>query len=122
MTDPQQLGRRWIEAWNARDLEAILEHYADDVEVRSPRVAERFGTPDGRLRGKERLREYFAIGLQKPDLHFELVEVLEGPGTMTVVYRRENGALVADCSELDSEGRITRMIATYGKTAEAPSA
>lgn len=114
MPDPQQRGRAWIEAWNNRDLEAILEHYADDVEVRSPRVTERFGTPDGRLAGKDRLREYFAIGLEKPDLRFELVEVLEGPGTMTVLYRRENGALVADCSELDSAGRITRMIACYG--------
>jgi ketosteroid isomerase-like protein len=118
MTDPQALGRRWIDAWNDRDLEAILEHYADDIELRSPRVAERFGTADGRLRGKGRLREYFALGLAKPDLRFELVEVLEGPGTMTVVYRRESGALVADCSELDSDGRITRMIACYG----APSA
>jgi ketosteroid isomerase-like protein len=114
MPDPQALGRGWIDAWNRRDLEAILDHYADDVEVRSPRVAERFGTPDGRLRGKERLREYFAIGLANPGLRFELVEVLEGPGTMTVVYRRENGVLVADCSELDSSGRITRMIACYG--------
>ncbi|MSP23116.1 MAG: nuclear transport factor 2 family protein [Dehalococcoidia bacterium] len=103
-----------MDAWSERDLEAILEHYADDIEVRSPRVAERFGIPDGILRGKDRLREYCALGLAKPDLHFELVEVLEGPGTMTVVYRRETGALVADCSELDSAGRITRMIATYG--------
>lgn len=115
MNDPGEMGRQWIDAWNRRDLDAILTHYAEDVEVCSPKVVERLGTPSGLLRGKNRLREYFAIGLQKPDLHFELMDVLVGVNAMTVVYRRENGAMVADCSELDEQGRIKRMIACYGE-------
>ncbi len=110
----QDRGRRWVEAWNSRNLEAILEHYTDDIELCSPRVAERYGVADGWLRGKDRLREYFAMGLEKADLHFDTVEVLTGPGTMTVVYRRENGSLVTDCAELASDGRMRRVIATYG--------
>ncbi len=112
--DALDRGRRWVEAWNARDLEAILEHYTDDVELCSPRVTERYGVADGWLRGKGRLREYFALGLRKSDLRFDLIEVLTGAGTMTVVYRRENGSLVADCAELASDGRMRRVIATYG--------
>jgi hypothetical protein len=107
-------GRNWIEAWNRRDLDAILEHYADDVEIRSPRAIELYGAADGKVQGKERLREYFSKGLLIPNLKLDLVEVLIGVNAMTVVYRRENGALAADCSELDDRGKIIRMIACYG--------
>jgi hypothetical protein len=119
----RERAQHWADAWNRRDLEAILEHYADDVEVCSPRVVDRCcGAKDGRLRGKSRLREYFAIGLRKPDLHFDLVDVLLGVNAVTVVYRRENGALVADCAELDGQGRIARMIACYGEPPGGPGA
>ena len=43
-----------------------------------------------------------------------MIEVLAGVNAMTVVYRRENAALVADCSELNTQGKIARMIACYG--------
>ena len=118
----KEAARKWIDAWNRRDLEAILEHYADDVEVCSPRVVQRYGIVDGRLRGKPRLREYFADGLRMiPDLHMELVEALIGVNAMTVVYRRENGALVADCSELNEQGKIKSMFACYGEPPVAVS-
>jgi ketosteroid isomerase-like protein len=35
-TDPAEFARRWIAAWNERDVEAVLRHYADDVIVTSP--------------------------------------------------------------------------------------
>lgn len=53
----------WCDAWNRRDLDAIMSHYADDVRLCSPKVVARYGIPDGWLEGKDRLREYFAIGL-----------------------------------------------------------
>jgi ketosteroid isomerase-like protein len=115
MTQYREMARRWIDDWNRRDLEAILAHYADDVEVCSPKVVERFGLAHGRLRGKDRLREYFALGIRVPSLRFELIDVLAGVDAMTVVYRRETGALVADCSELDAQGKIVRMTACYGE-------
>lgn len=115
--DPATLRARavaWVDAWNRRDLDAILAHYADDVAVCSPRVVERTGAADGWLRGKPALRAYFAKGLENPALRFELVDVAIGVGAMTVVYRREDGALVTDCAELDADGRIRRMVACYG--------
>jgi ketosteroid isomerase-like protein len=33
-----QLALDWIEGWNRHDLDAILSHYADDVEFTSPFV------------------------------------------------------------------------------------
>ena len=112
----REAGRQWVEAWNRRDLEAVLEHYAEDVEICSPRAVELVGRADGRVVGKDKLREYFSTGLGRiPNLHLELIEVLIGVGAMTVVYRRENGALVTDCSELNDEGKIVRMTACYGE-------
>ena len=31
--------KRWIKSWNARDLEAIMAHYTDDIELTSPVAA-----------------------------------------------------------------------------------
>jgi ketosteroid isomerase-like protein len=104
----------WCAAWNRRDLEAVLAHYADDVELNSPKVVERLGTASGWLKGKDRLRAYFAEGMQATGLCFELVDVLVGAGAMSIVYRRENGALVSDTMELDERLHGRRVVACYG--------
>lgn len=105
----------WCDAWNRRDLDAIMSHYAEDVALSSPLVVKRWGIADGWLRGKARVRENFAIGVQAPGLRFDLVDVLAGVGAMCVVYRRETGALVVDAVELDANGKAKRVIACYGQ-------
>ena len=112
--DARQVAADWCDAWNRRDLDAIMEHYANDVEFSSPTVIKRWGVADGWLRGKSKVRENFAIGVKAPDLHFELVEVLLGVNSMCVVYRRETGALVTDLVELDANDKGRRVIACYG--------
>jgi ketosteroid isomerase-like protein len=109
-----QIAMDWCEAWNRRDLDAILSHYSDDVVITSPTVVQRFGRLDGTLHGKEALRESFAIGLRAPRLRFELLDVLLGVEGMLVVYRRETGALVADLMELDGAGKASHVRAYYG--------
>jgi hypothetical protein len=32
-TSPHGFGMEWVMAWNNRDLEAVLSHYAEDCEV-----------------------------------------------------------------------------------------
>jgi ketosteroid isomerase-like protein len=74
----------WIAAWNSHDLELILTHYEEDVELRSP-VAVKLLQGDGRVRGKAALREYFELGLQAyPHLRFDLVETLWGIETIVI--------------------------------------
>jgi ketosteroid isomerase-like protein len=51
--------QEWIAAWNAHDLEQILAHYAEDVELISPFVAKLTGRSEGVVRGKAALRELF---------------------------------------------------------------
>ena len=115
----RETARHWCDAWNRRDLDGIMTHYAEDVEFSSPTVVKRWGIADGWLRGKAKLRENFAIGVKAAGLHFDLVDVLVGVNTMCIVYRRENGALVSDTIELDAAGKAKRIMACYG-TPTAP--
>ncbi len=75
----QRFAEQWYAAWNSRDLAAILEHYADDVEMASPLVSTLTGRDGGRIVGKDALRAYFTAGLEKyPALHFEPIELFVG--------------------------------------------
>jgi hypothetical protein len=113
----RRLASEWCDAWNRHDLDAIMRHYADDVALCSPKVVARRGIPDGWLHGKDRVRAYFAVGLDAPGLRFDLVDVLLGINAVTIVYRRETGALVTDLLELNEQGLGRRVVVCYG-TAE----
>lgn len=104
----------WVAAWNARDLEAIMGHYAPEVCFTAPTVISRWGKPDGVLVGKEALHRHFARGLElAPDVHFELIDVLMGVDGMTVLYRRETGALVTDVVVFDEDYKGIDVRAYY---------
>jgi ketosteroid isomerase-like protein len=109
----RKMAEHWCEAWNKRDLDSIMQHYSDDVALNSPFVVQRLGNADGWVRGKDNLRSYFAVALRNPDLHFELVDVLLSVQALTILYRRETGALVADVIELDASRRGNRVHACY---------
>ena len=53
----------WIAAWNARDLDRILKHYARDIEFESPFVSRLLHSNENILRGVGLLRIYFSRGL-----------------------------------------------------------
>jgi acyl-CoA thioesterase FadM/ketosteroid isomerase-like protein len=84
----QQFARAWIEAWNRRDAEAVLAHYAEDAVFISPK-AERFvGTP--RIEGRAALRSYWQTALSHIQrLEFTLLEAVWSARaeTLTIVYR-----------------------------------
>jgi ketosteroid isomerase-like protein len=111
-----QLANDWISAWNSGDLDAIMEHHAENVEFRSPLVIRRMGIASGRIDGKEHLRAYFAKGLETiTNLHFELLQVLLGVDGMTVYYRRESGAQVAEVIVLDEQGKAVNVRVHYSQ-------
>ena len=105
------------DAWNRRDLEAIMRRCADDIALSSPAVVARIGRADGWLHGKAEVRDYFALGLQAPAVHFELLDVLLGVNALCMIFRRETGVTVSDIFEFDSEGRVKRLLACYGRHA-----
>ena len=109
-----QLARDWLEAWNRHDLEAILSHYADAIEFTSPFVVELMDKPDGKLQGRAAVRYYVARVLAThPDLKFELLQVLPGVRSLTLVYRSVNQSLAAEVMTLDAANQITCLLAHY---------
>ncbi len=87
--------RDWADAWNRRDVDAVLEHFADEVTFTSPVAARIVADSDGVIRGKAALRAYWHEGIRRvPDLHFEIVGVYVGIDTLTINYRNQDGGLV----------------------------
>jgi ketosteroid isomerase-like protein len=110
----QRFAERWYSAWNAHDLAAILDHYADDVEMVSPLVSVLTGSDDNMIAGKDALRSYFAAGLEKyPELHFEPIELFVGVDSLVLQYRSAGGNVAAEVIVLDSQDKITRYFAHY---------
>jgi hypothetical protein len=103
----------WIAAWNEHDLERILSHYADDFQMTSPVIAQIAGEPSGTLKGKAAVGAYWRKALERiPDLHFELLTVLVGVGSVTLYYRGARG-LAAEVFHFDADGKVNRAYAHY---------
>src|SRR6266496_3152475 len=110
----QQFSRDWCEAWNSHDLAAIMSHYADNVVLTSPTAAKLLKDPSGTVNGKDALLNYFSVGLKAyPNLRFEVLNVTCGVSSVVVYYHNQNGVKVSEFMELDSGGKVMRVIAHY---------
>jgi hypothetical protein len=112
--EARRLAQEWIEAWNSRDLDAIIRLYAPDVVFQTPTIIDTLGIPDGCVRGSERLREHFARGLARlPDLRFDLDAVYTGVRAIAITYRWADGTPVCELHEYDDSTLIERVQALY---------
>lgn len=112
--DAQRFAQRWLDAWNARDLSEILDHYSEDIVFSSPFVERLMNEPSGTVHGREQLKEYFKRGLDGyPDLHFVLYKVLTGGNSIVVYYRSVNNLLGAEVMFFDDNGAVTEVYAHY---------
>lgn len=105
----------WCDAWNRRDLNAVMSHYAPDVQVCSPLVKKRFPLSDGWLYGAQALHDYFEIGMTNSALQFTFQDLRLGHNAATVLYLRESGMRVSDTNLFNSSGHIQQMIACYSE-------
>jgi ketosteroid isomerase-like protein len=114
-TEAQAFADAWIASWNAHDLDAVLAHYADDIDFRSPVAPAITGEPSGVVHGRDALRRYWSTGLARvPDLHFELLEVTVGIDAVALRYRNQAGRVVTEVAEF-GDGRVVRAAAFYGE-------
>ena len=102
-----EFAAKWIESWNAHDLDRILSHYTDDFEMNSPLIAKRLAVPSGTLKGKAAVGEYWQGALRAyPDLRFELLKV-------PLYYLGATGNEVAETFLFDGNGKVTQVFASY---------
>jgi ketosteroid isomerase-like protein len=112
--DAWKLAEHWIAAWNAHDLDLIMMHYEDAIELISPVAAQLLGTPTGKVIGKANLKAYFQRGLEAyPDLHFRLEDVFLGVSSMVLFYTNQKGTRTAEFMELSAIGKVARVVANY---------
>jgi predicted ester cyclase len=91
-----------------------MSHYAEAAILVSPTAAALLGDPTGEVRGKAAVREYFRKGLDAyPSLRFELRDVMWGLRSVVVCFVNQKGTKTAEFMELDSTGKITRVVANY---------
>ncbi len=108
------LANDWVAAWNTHDLDRIMTHYDDGVELTSPVAARLLGTADGKVVGKASVRAYFQRGLAAyPELHFRLADVLCGMNSVVLYYTNQNGTHTAEFMELSASGKVARVVANY---------
>lgn len=69
---------------------------------------------DGRLKGKDRLRDYWSRALEMlPNLHFELLDLSESPDSVVVRYLNDRGDTVSEYLRLNGAGRIVQGSANH---------
>lgn len=115
--DAEGFARSWLEAFNARDVDAIMAHYAEGIEHTSPTVARLLGEPSGIVRGKAALRAYFekALAAAGPGLHLDLLRIHFGVNGVTLVYHRSGGKLVAETFHFDKDGLVARAFVAHAE-------
>lgn len=104
----------WVNAWNTRDIEAIMRHYADDVVFSSPFILKAWINTEGTIHGKTELKKYFEGALSKnPDLHFDLRHIMVGIKSITLLYNRNRSMLASEVMVLNEEGMVVEGLSHY---------
>lgn len=112
--EADEFAQDWLEAWNDRDLDAILAHYSDGIVFHSPRIAKVLDTKAKFITGKPKLREYWTQALDiATDLFFELDDVMVGSDAVTLLYTNHRDQQVAETFLFDEDGEIYCSIVTY---------
>lgn len=108
--------KEWIDAWNAHDLERIFSHYREDFEMISPLIMTRLNVRNGRLKGKDVIRQYWSQGLgMTPNLRFELRNILIGVNSVAIMYRNVTAKrTVVEYLEFDENRQVVRAEALHG--------
>jgi len=121
--DAQRFALEWIESWNSHDLERILSHYSDDVQVTSPLIETVLGPGRTSVRGKKAVRAYWGPALERyPELRFVLFRAYAGPNSLVLHYQSVQGLIGAECMEFDANGAVCRVLAHYALGADPVAA
>jgi ketosteroid isomerase-like protein len=108
----------WIAAWNRRDVEAVLLHFADEAEFVSPVAHSVVGRTV--LRGRREIGEYWRAGLARIstlEFRFDHAAWDERRRVLNVVYEANlNGERKRACEimQFDALGRQVKGEAFYG--------
>ena len=114
----EAFANRWAEAWNRRAVEAVLEHFHEDVVFTSPTALAVVGSPV--VRGKAALREYWAAALARVgSLLFTVDHVLwdSARRELAIIYTSDidgRSKRVSENLTFDEDGRVVAAEVFHG--------
>lgn len=112
--DGQKFAEEWISSWNSHNLEDILSHYSEDIEITTPMIKLALGENSGTLKGKALVADYWRKALIKiPDLNFELYDVTTGVNSVALYYKSVMNKKSIEVMFFDEKGKVNRMYAHY---------
>jgi 8-oxo-dGTP diphosphatase len=102
LASPRRLAERWVESFNARDLDRLLSLYADDAVHHSPKMRERQPETRGRITGKPALRAWWADSFDRlSGLSYEPIAITaDGERAILEYWRKLPGAADLRVAEL----------------------
>lgn len=107
----------WVNAWNARDLEKVLSHYSEDFTIESPLAVKLYPQSGGTVIGKDEVRKYWTIGLEKsPNLKFELLDVLIGVNSLALhLFNAASTKKSIEVVSFNNDGRIYKATVCFSE-------
>ena len=110
---------RWLAAFNARDLIALLALYEDDAVHVSPKLREQKPETRGEIRGKDQLRAWWAGAMSRlPGLRYEPEHLTAMGNRVFMEYLRKNPGdadlLVAEVLIVGKSGKIRASRVYHG--------
>lgn len=112
--EAKKFAKEWINSWNSHNLDDIMKHYANDIEITTPMIKLAAGIESGSLQGKEQVRAYCKRALSKIiDLHFELVDVTSGVDSVVLYYKSVINKMAIEVMFFDQNGLVNKMITHY---------
>lgn len=115
---PDALGRAWLDAFNAHDVERLVSLYADDCTHTSPKIRTLHPETGGKLVGKAALRAWWSDALRRlPGLRYELLCLTANAERVVLEYLRHapNEAPMPVAEAFDvAHGRIVASRVFHG--------
>ncbi|MBE2252591.1 MAG: nuclear transport factor 2 family protein [Myxococcus sp.] len=118
MTTAESVGRAWLDAFNAHDVERLVGLYADDCTHTSPKIRALHPETGGKLVGKAALRAWWADANKRlPGLRYELERLTANAERVVLEYLRHapNEAPMPVAEAFDvRDGRIVASRVFHG--------
>jgi ketosteroid isomerase-like protein len=116
--------KRWINAWNNKDLEKVLSMFTENIEFSSPKI--KVITPEfnsEKVTNKQDLKHYWSTALQKlTSLHFTAKDYYIKGNTCVLEYVAtfdgKSNFLSIEKSEFNEDNLIYKASAFYGPQLE----
>lgn len=112
MDSPTVIAHAWFNAFNAHNLQQLLELYHEEAEHYSPKLKLRHPDTQGLIKGKPALRAWWQDAFDRlPTLHYEVVRLTPHQDRVFMEYVRhvagEEELYVGEMLELEN-GLIIR--------------